>query len=268
MRILPTGARLAIAMNARGGHLAAIRNKAAGGLLMLLCLAASGCLTMHRDVDCLGSECLGGTPHVEVLRGISGYWPGAERFQQQLAARGIGSTVSYCELYPRVAERLIQKHRQDPCSPIVVVGYSLGANHALRLSRRLQEEGIAVDALVLLETTYEDTVPSNVQCCFNAYKPRFLDEIPFMRGIPLQADSPYTQVTNYDLRAHDDGRYRGENHLTLCADEDVQCLLADVVAGSFAFAPPTAGHDEMLHPADWAPPAPAEGALEAVGPPW
>ena len=73
-------------------------------------------------------------------------------------------------------------------------------------------------------------------------------------------------MTNYDLRAQDDGRYRGENHLTLCGDEDVQSLLADVVAGSFA--PPTVGHGEMLSPAEWPPASPpAEGILEPVGPP-
>jgi len=214
------------------------------GLLMLLAMASSGCLTMHQDAGCAADfgcatdHCLGGPPHVEILRGIAGYWPHAKRFQQELASRGITSTVSYCELYPLVAQRLIDRKRQNPCLPVVIVGYSLGANHAVRVARRLQKEGVAVDALVLLETTYEDTIPANVRRCFNVYKPRPLDEIPFMRGIPLAADSYGTQLTNYNLRIHDDGRYRGENHLTLCFNDDVHRLLADAVNAAYACCSP------------------------------
>lgn len=212
------------------------------GLLALLAMTTSGCLTMHQDVGtindlgCVGCDCVGGTPHVEVLRGIAGYWPHSGRFQQELASRGISSTVSYCELYPLVAQRLIERKRQNPCMPVVIVGYSLGANHALRVARRLQKEGIAVDSLVLLETTYEDTIPGNVRRCFNAFRPRPLDEIPFMRGIPLAADSYGTMVTNYDLRAHDDGRFQGENHLTLCFNDDVHRLLAGAVESIYVMA--------------------------------
>lgn len=214
-------------------------------------IASSGCLTVERHVDwtgdgcldacfvpsdCCGTDCVPVVPHVEVLRGITGYWPGAADFQEQLAARGIASTVSWCELYPTVADRLIETRRRHPQRPLVVVGYSLGANHALRLCRRLRDEGITVDRLVLLETTYEDTVPENVRCCFNAYKSRPLDQIPFMRGIPIEADSSATALTNYNFSTHDDGRYDGLNHLTLCRDEDVQALLANAVAAAFSCA--------------------------------
>ncbi|HEY2252606.1 MAG TPA: hypothetical protein VGH74_16145 [Planctomycetaceae bacterium] len=180
-------------------------------------------------------------PNVIVLRGTAGYFPNLADFEDKLLDEGVCPTVAYPEAYPAIAERLIGgRNRGRLTGPVVIVGYSSGANAAISLSRRLGEKGIDVDKLVLLEATTGERVPGNVVACFNIYKTQpWYDIVPAFGGIPVSKESAATTLVNYNVRDYNDGRFDWENHLTLAANPFIQDLLLDEVL--VAFEPDTEG---------------------------
>jgi hypothetical protein len=178
---------------------------------LLLAASCAGCCTP-------GPILSASRPNVIVFRGMVGYFPNLGEFEDKLleAARNTGRLQG----------------------PLVVVGYSSGADKAIVLSRSLQERGITVNKLVLLEATSETSIPGNVSECVNIYKPQPWDGvIPVFRGCPVTAESPATIVSNYNVREYNDGRYDWDNHFTLTTNPYVQDLIIDEVVAGLEGAP-------------------------------
>src|SRR5262245_55086869 len=90
---------------------------------------------------------------VLVVRGTAGYWPECDRFVTSLREQGTPATVIRGWEVNRAAERIAAARRQGrQTQPLVLIGYSRGANDAIRLTRRLQKHDIGVDQLILMET--------------------------------------------------------------------------------------------------------------------
>lgn len=190
---------------------------------MTLVLSGSGCCSMP-----VGSSC---GPNVFVLQGTGGYWPCIERFEKSLSDEGICTTVARPEQYPALADDIAQARECGRMrGPIVIVGYSLGAVAAIQLCRHLEDYGIAVDKLVLLESSYDAPLPANVSRCFNIYQSRpKTDWLPAFRGVPVSAESPATQVVNYDLREEEGELCCRGNHFTICTNPYVQDVMVDEI---------------------------------------
>jgi hypothetical protein len=191
------------------------------GLLLLLA-GSGGCCTPFGSAS---------RPNVVVLRGIIGYWPFIEPFEKGLCAEGICPTTAFAEGYPQVANEIEEGRRSGRWQgPLVIVGYSSGANCALKLCRDLGGRGITVDKLVLLETSYRDLVPENVRHCVNIYKSQpVTDWIPIFRGIPLCAESDTTELVNRDIHYEPYAHGFLNHHLTICANPVVQRMMIDEV---------------------------------------
>lgn len=189
---------------------------------LLLLTGSGGCCA----VPCFGSAC---PPDVYVLRGIAGYWPGVCGFEQALESRGIRPKVAFAESYPFLADEIAcDREVGGACRPLVIVGYSTGGNGAIEVCRRLEQRGIAVDKLVLLDTSYEDAIPGNVRNCFNLYKSRpFTDWIPIFRGVPMPAPCASTRIVNFDVNC-EAPELSGwwDNHLVICANPCLHELMA------------------------------------------
>ncbi|MFN0052316.1 MAG: thioesterase domain-containing protein [Planctomycetales bacterium] len=198
--------------------------RALWGLVLLVMLAANGCCLCGP----LGSS---REPNVFVLRGVAGYWPGVEAFEEDLCDAGVCPTTAIPEVYPHLADRIAEERESGRLrGPLVLVGYSLGANAAIKIAQRLDERGIDVDKLVLLETTLNDEIPANVHSCFNVYKSQpSTDWIPVFRGIPLETESARTRMYNLDLRCSRQSCWKKEHHLTICANRDIHALLVEEV---------------------------------------
>lgn len=191
---------------------------------LILLVGASGCYSAPP----IGSAC---RPNVFVVRGIIGYWPFIETFEDALCDEGLSPTIAfpaqYCQLADDITEGTESGHLNGP---LVIVGYSVGANSAIHVCRRLQERNITVDKLVLLETSYAEEIPGNVRSCFNIYKSQPLtDWFPIFRGLPLDAESSRTEMVNYDLRREDPGICCWDNHLTMCMNRRIHDLIIDEV---------------------------------------
>ena len=178
-------------------------------------------------------------PNVIVFRAMTGYFPCLCEFEEKLLDEGVNTTVAYPSAHRRIAERLIAaKNTGNLDGPLVIVGYSLGADNAIRVARRLGMRGIAVDKLVLLEASKPSCIPGNVHECINIYKAQPLNDLmPFFRGCTLTAENPDTVLVNYNVREYNDGRYDWDNHFTLTANPYVQDLMIDEVMSAFETAP-------------------------------
>ncbi len=144
--------------------------------------------------------------------------------RQSGGSRGNAATTIRGWEVNRTADRIAAARRSGiQTGPLVLVGYSRGANDALRLARRLQQSDIPVTKLILLETAANDSVPANVESCLNVYQSSASDDwIPSFRGLPVTVESANTQLTNYNLRFHDEGVARADlNHFTVCRNYSV-----------------------------------------------
>lgn len=204
------------------------------GLMLLACLSMgiSGCGgSLAREMYVCNQT---SAPHVEVLRGSVGIFPGLEGFQEALAQRGIATTISYPEGWRNVADRLIARRHAGDCSPIVLVGYSKGATASIHIAHALQAEGIDVDAIIILEGCHHRLIPANVHYCFNSYLPY---GVPRMRGLPVSGECSSTVIDNYDLVANDPSGHMGElRHLNLTYDSCVHDLLAEKILYGYSGA--------------------------------
>jgi hypothetical protein len=170
-------------------------------------------------------------PNVFILRGTVGYFPCITQLEDRLLDEGVCPTVAFPDAYRKVAERIIAGRNTGRFeSPLVIAGYSNGADRAIDVACLLNERGITVDKLVLLESSGAKSIPCNVRECFNIYKYQVWGEIiPIFRGMPVRPEGPATTVVNYNLRDYNDGRFDWYNHLTVSANPYVQELMVDEV---------------------------------------
>ncbi len=174
-------------------------------------------------------------PNVIIFRSTAGYFPNLAGFEDQLVEEGVCATVAYPDAHKKIAERIIAARNTGRLQgPLVIVGYSAGADKALLVSRRLGQRGIVVDKLVLVEAHEGGHVPANVRECLNIYKPQpWSNWCSLFTGCTVEAENPATQLVNYNIREFDDGRYDGDNHFTLPANPYLQDLMVDEVLAAF-----------------------------------
>jgi hypothetical protein len=178
-------------------------------------------------------------PNVIVFRAIGGYFPDLCAIEEGLLDEGICPTVAYPSAHEKITERIIAARNNGRFDgPLVIVGYSAGADKALLVSRRLADRGIEVDKLVLVEPSVNGRVPGNVKECFNIYKPQLWTEyVPIFRGCMVTAENPSTELRNYDVRDYNDGRYDWGNHFTLTMNPYIRDLIIDEVVATIDGVP-------------------------------
>jgi hypothetical protein len=128
-------------------------------------------------------------------------------------------------------------HAQEP---LVLVGYSFGADNSLRVAHELQAARIGIDLVVTIDPVDAPTVPRNVKRCINIYESNWpWDAFPWFRGTPLAKDesATSTQLINWDVRVdrRDLLDPDGTDHFSIPKSSLVQ---AEVVANVLAMCPP------------------------------
>ncbi len=103
----------------------------------------------------------------------------------------------------RLQDWLVSVSKQGKLNePLVLLGHSWGADDMVRVSERLQKEGITVDLLVLIDPVSPPPAPVNVKRVYCVYKSNpATDWFPFWRGVAAGvADPNVTVLENIDLR--------------------------------------------------------------------
>jgi pimeloyl-ACP methyl ester carboxylesterase len=173
----------------------------------------------------------GAPSNVVVVRATARYWPDCDRLVQNLEEQGAPAMVIRGMEVNRTADRIVAARRSGDVRPLVLIGYSRGANDALRLTRRLQKENIAVDTLVLMEMAAQESVPANVVSCLNVYKSSPADDwVPAFRGLPVTVESAQTNLVNYNVRFHDEAVAQAAiNQFTVSQNPAVQAMVVERV---------------------------------------
>ena len=193
-----------------------------------LLLAILGCARLPAGrTDALPSAPRGGG--VYLVRGyLDWYSTGMDRLADQLRAAGLPAAAFREEQWGDLADGLLA--RPDRPGPLVLVGFSYGADDVILIARRLAEHGRPVDLLVTIDPVTPAAVPGNVRRCVDFYQPNGVwDAFPFLRGVPLQAEAGATEPANVNVRARPDLVEPDTSHATIAGNEKVHRAIIELV---------------------------------------
>lgn len=192
---------------------------------LILVLIGSCSAVVRGDVHC-SARCF--RQKVYVFRGFLGYWPEAFGMGSRMSNRGYSPQVYRSREVPRVMTELLENAGQGTQGPVYLIGYSYGASAAVTLARNLQQHGICVDRMVLIECYDHPEIPANVRYCVNIYETRRLDRVQPFRGTPARAADPAsTQLIDIDVAYHPEWEdVRENNHFNMADDPRIQGFAA------------------------------------------
>src|SRR5688572_29272995 len=168
---------------------------------------------------------------VYLLRGWNGLWSeGLDSLAAELRAHGVDARVYQQGQAGELGDALLSRYggssRPDP---LVLVGFSFGADEAIRIARRLEEARVPVALLVTLDPVTPPPVPANVLCGRNFYQSNGVwDALPWLRGVPVRAQGPpedAARVANFNLRARTDLSEGNTGHHTIAANRKVRAAI-------------------------------------------
>ncbi len=143
--------------------------------------------------------------HVYLIRGLIGLFSyGIDRMTEKVAATGVEANVFQEDQTAELGKTIVAKYKatNGAHEPIVLIGHSLGADDAIKISKMLEKEGIPVDLLITVDPTEPPPVPGNVKLCYNYYQPSLFDGTGILRGIPLVLEpGAQTKLYNLNIRA-------------------------------------------------------------------
>jgi len=158
------------------------------------------------SADIFPANCGTTANHVVMVRGVIGYWPNADNLADCIMEQGMSLSIHSPLAAMRNADAIanfINTH--ESCPRLNIVAYSLGCDAAIQLCHGLNERGVQVDRLILIETTFcKAPIPENVHYCCNLYEERGMrDRFPAFRGVPQTASSSTTTLINAELATTD-----------------------------------------------------------------
>ena len=167
-------------------------------------------------------------PRVCLVRGyLDWYSTGMDRLADQLRAAGEPAVAYREEQWGDLADALLAR---PPAGPLVLVGFSYGADDVILIARRLAERHQPVALLVTIDPVTPAAVPANVGRCVDFYQPNGVwDLFPFLRGVPLSADAGAPPPLNVDVRARPDLVEPDTSHATIAANARVHRAIVDLV---------------------------------------
>ncbi len=210
-------------------------------ILWIACIlglyAISPCgLRRAAAADCV-SGCDGCCPQpvcnrVYIIRGAAGWWPAIHTFLARLRRHGYEPEVCHFAGINHAVDRLVERRRcGEEAGPVRIVGYSLGGHGAHNMASQLNDRGIIVDRLLLVECFSNPTITSNVRCCFNLYETRSTDGWNIFRGTPVCCESCGTRLVNINV-ATEPGwiGLKSRNHFTMADDTRVHKTLVHLLS--------------------------------------
>ncbi len=136
---------------------------------------------------------------VYLFRGLANVFSlGLDALSQELAKRGVQSTVLNYNGWMSVAQDIEDRYRTDKNTlPVIVMGHSFGADVTLELSAELKKHGIPVALIVEFDAVTQKIVPSNVKHVINFYEPEGI-------GLKLEGEPGFHgKIDNVDLSKSD-----------------------------------------------------------------
>jgi pimeloyl-ACP methyl ester carboxylesterase len=165
---------------------------------------------------------------VYLVRGWNGLWSeGLDELARDLRTQGLDARVYQQGQARELGDALRDRYRAAPdADPLVLVGFSFGADEAIRIARRLEEARVPVALLVTLDPVTPPPVPGNVLRGLNFYQSNGVwDALPWLRGVPVKAQAPdagAARVANFNLRRRADLAEGETGHHTIAGNRKVR----------------------------------------------
>lgn len=184
---------------------------------------APGSLTAVQPVTEIRSPRVG---NAYLFRGFIGIFStGMNSLNDQLVAEGVRSHVYQADQWSSVADEIAKQYKARPdAEPLVLAGHSYGADNVLRIAQKLKHQNVKIDLIITLDAVTPPKVPANVKKVVNLYQSNgALDNLPWLRGIPLEAERPGSVVLiNQDVRTdRKDLLEPGVNHFNIEKGEKI-----------------------------------------------
>jgi len=206
-------------------------------LMNLVYLVLTGCSSIPiADADPQTTSYSQGD--VYLLRGLFNIFSlGMDDINESLTAQGFRAGVYSGTSWRSLAGQIADRQTELPPQNLVVIsGHSYGADNSIRLARALDERGVVVDALVLVDPTTPPKIPANVRRCVNIYRSQpSTDWMPWLRGVPVEGDEQSTVIINRDLRMSGENTdLSGEvNHFNIEDNPAIQQMVVEEITWIF-----------------------------------
>jgi pimeloyl-ACP methyl ester carboxylesterase len=212
--------------------------------LVLLWAAAGGCQPLPAgslDAVTKGSH-LGWHGSIYLVRGWRDLWSGGiDQLAGEIDQAGLDAAVYRESQWRGLCAAIERRYRSSVGGrPLVLVGFSYGADDVLRIAQRLQEDSIAVDLVITIDPVTPPTVPTNVRACYNYFQTNGVwDIFPWLRGVRLKA-SLAGQLMNVDIRRdRPDLLEPDTSHATIAANSKLHReIVKQVCRGELRICPP------------------------------
>lgn len=139
---------------------------------------------------------------VYLLRGWQDlYSQGIDHLATEIKEEGINAQVFRAAQWRELAAAILDRNQGAPSTePLVLIGFSYGADDVLRISDELLQHRVSVDMVITIDPVTPPPVPSNVRACYNFFQTNGAwDALPWLRGIRLQSAGA-GRLVNIDIR--------------------------------------------------------------------
>jgi hypothetical protein len=212
-----------------------MRPQSLAPLLLLVLATFAGCNGLPPgDVRHLSVAPDRGPSPVVLIRGWRDLWSdGIDGLGEELRATGIDAAVFKESQARDVGDSLVADARAGRAAgPVILIGFSYGADDVIQISQRLNDAGRAVDLLVLIDPVTPGQIPLSVRRCVNYYQSNGAwDALPWLRGVPVHVaeGTPSDRLTNIDIRSRADLVGPDTSHKTMAGNAKLHAaIIAEV----------------------------------------
>ena len=126
------------------------------------------------------------------------YSTGIDELAAELGQAGVNASVYRSAQWRDLGSAIGHRNCRGP---LILIGFSYGADDVIEIARQLKGTGQCVDLLITIDPVTPPSVPANVKLCYNYFQTNGVwDVFPWLRGIPLKADGA-PRLINVDIRA-------------------------------------------------------------------
>lgn len=209
-------------------------------ILMALLAFVAGCGPLPRgDLSAVAARSSSARAgQVYLLRGWNDLWSeGVDALAKRIAVEGVDARAYRASQGDDLAGALLERYAADADpDPLVLIGFSFGADEAIRIARRFDAARRPIALLVTIDPVTPPDIPANVRAARNFYQSNgVLDALPWLRGVPVRGppgeDAAPGRVRNVDIRQRADLREPGTGHRTIAANAKVHSAIVAEVLG-------------------------------------
>jgi pimeloyl-ACP methyl ester carboxylesterase len=198
-------------------------------VLLLVLFLMPGCARLPAgDLPALSQHSL---PKVVLIRGfLDWYSVGIDQLAQELRNARVPCQVYREDQWRQICEQLCR----HPQQPLVLIGFSYGADDVILIARQLRDSHQQVDLLITIDPVTPANIPPNIRRCVDFYESNgFWDIFPWLRGMPVQGAAA---IENINLRTRPELLEPQTSHGTIAANPKLHSAIIALVR-QFEFEP-------------------------------